>query len=235
MLASMTKTQASIDARQPTKKRTAIVKPTPSTPRPAAAAAPPAPPCGICGCTNFKPHQFKPKRCIECSHEHGTSQRSAAKSALMNLGKYEGPAGPKPAMAVKPWEREASEQRVRDEVDRAEVEAREKGRAEAKLSLSQRKHHSGRWVSWYKMVQGDGGFKRQKMGELWTCCGSADKGAVPCAGPAELSDLHAACSKCGTMFYPFELPSKCRSHSGLLEWRGLRNEEGCNEFFKHLE
>lgn len=123
-------------------------------------------------------------------------------------------------MAVKPWEREASEQRVRDEVDRAEVEAREKGRAEAKLSLSQRKHHSGRWVSWYKMVQGDGGFKRQKMGELWTCCGSADKGAVPCAGPAELSDLHAACSKCGTMFYPFELPSKCRSHSGLLEWRG---------------
>ena len=169
-------------------------------------------------------------------------------SSLVCGMQYDGPTGPKPAMAVKPWEREALEQAGRDEEDRIEVEAREKDREEAKISLSQRPYHSGRWVTWYKMVQGDGGFKRTKMGELWACCGATDKGAAPCAGPTELSDLHTPCSKCGTNFYSFELPPKRRSHSGLLEWRGpgltvyswaccdrLRNEEGCNEFFKHLE
>ena len=87
LLASMVKTQASIDAqpmsapRVALKKKTAYITPTPAPPPP-----PAAPPCGICGCTDFKPHQFKPKKCVECSHEHGSSQRDAAKNALMKLG-----------------------------------------------------------------------------------------------------------------------------------------------------
>lgn len=121
------------------------------------------------------------------------------------------------------------------------------GRIEAKLTLSQRSVHVGRWVPWHKMVQGDGGFKRTKMGELLTCCLVTDKAAPPCGPPATLSDLHTACSKCGEQFYTFELPAKCRHHTGLLEWRGpgaavyrwaccdrLSHEQGCNEFFQHL-
>lgn len=224
---------------------------TPSNPRlaPAPEAEPDAaPPCGICGCTDFTPHMFKPKKCTTCGHEHGTSQLTAARTALENLDVYDGPDGPKAPMDMKPWEREAVEQAARDKADKEETEARERGRAESQLTLRDRSYHPGRWVPWHKMIQGNGGFKRQKMGELWSCCLATDKGAAACAGPKELSDLHTPCIKCGTHFYPFELPAKCRSHPGKLEWRGpdattyrwdccdrLNAEEGCREFFKHFD
>jgi|AntRauTorckE5430_2_1112549.scaffolds.fasta_scaffold52479_1 hypothetical protein len=103
-------------------------------------------------CADFKAHAFKKKKCVECGHEHGTSQMSAARTALENLDVYDGPSGPKAPMAMSPWEKEAQEQKARDDVDRIETELREKGRVEAKLTLKDRTFHTGRFIPWWKMV-----------------------------------------------------------------------------------
>jgi hypothetical protein len=120
-------------------------------------------------------------------------------------------------------------------------------RSEAALTTRERPHHAGRWVPWFKLVGSENGFEKSKMGEAWTCCGSRDKGAPGCS-KAMLSDLHVPCVRCGTKFYPFELPSNCRFHSGKLSWRDvdptklrweccdrLAAEEGCQSFSKHQQ
>lgn len=137
------------------------------------------------------------------------------------------------------------------EKDRLDAEAAEEKerlrlREEAKVSLSMRDDHPGRWMAWHKLVGSENGFGLNKMGEVWSCCGAKDKAATGCT-QAELSDLHEPCIRCGTKFYPFELPKPCRFHSGKLSWREmdpskmrweccdrLAPEEGCQSFSKHI-
>ena len=48
---------------------------------------------------------------LSLSLDAGKSQLDAARTALANLDVYDGPAGPKPMPAMKPWEKEAFEQK----------------------------------------------------------------------------------------------------------------------------
>eukprot|EP00041_Stephanoeca_diplocostata_P012034 m.200175 g.200175 ORF g.200175 m.200175 type:complete len:189 (-) comp18781_c0_seq10:435-1001(-) len=144
------------------------------------------------------------------------------------------------------WEREALVEKARLKQEEEEETERLRLREEAKLTLAQQRTHPGRYVDWNKLVGSEKGFRNVKMGSVWSCCGEATETAIGCID-AELSELHARCIRCGTAFFPFELPKPCRFHSGRLCWKELSgtkyrwnccdrlaHEEGCSSFSKHV-
>lgn len=171
----------------------------------------------------WQQNPFSRSKCTTCGHNHSASKED-----------------------LPIWEREAVEEKLRLDGE-ADVEAeRLRLRTEAITTVKQRLNHPGRWMPWFKLVGSENGFGLTKMGEVWSCCGAREKSGDGCV-KAQLSDLHTPCIRCGTKFYPFELPQLCRFHSGKLSWRDvdptkfrweccdrLASEEGCQTFSHHV-